>query len=350
MSSPDFSSREQPTASIRSIAAAAGCSKSVVARVLANQRGVAEETRERVRRVALAQGYAADPEVARLMLHLRQRRKRRATGSLAWVRYARSPAVPQRFPWFAPIWQGAVEQAAELGYGVEQVIEDCERLTPERFAKILRARGVTGLIASPPWQAEVFARLSVDDMAVAIVGEGNRPYVYDQAGPDYFFNIHLLMSEVLALGYRRPGLVVSDYMDVISVGRIVAAYQWVQRSLPPEDRLPWESRISNQGAELAPWLRRWRPDVLICANNTWKEVLARLGLRVPRDIGLAHINLATDVADWGGIDPQHARIGANAVNLLAEQLQQGRRGRPEHPRQVLTAGRFVRGATLRKLD
>jgi LacI family transcriptional regulator len=334
-------------ASIRTIAAAAGFGKTLVAKVMTNKPGVAASTRTLVLKVAREQGYLPDPEITRLMLHVRHRRTRRNALTMAWIRYAIRPAVPQNFPWFAKIWAGASARSQALGFSLDQIIEDVNAMSPARFVQILRARGVSGLLASPPWQAEVFWRLEVQDFAIAIAGEGNLPYIYDQSGPDYFHNIRLLMQELALLGYRRPGLVISDYMHMVSAGAIVAAYEYSKLALPPEDRIPWESPVSDQNEALSPWLKRWCPDVLICANNNWAQVLAQHGLRVPEDIGLAHINLASDIPDWGGIDQNHEWIGANAVNLLAEQIYHREHGRPVKARRVLAAGQFVRGSTLK---
>jgi LacI family transcriptional regulator len=346
---PDVDEREGcPSPTIRRLAEVVGCSKSAVARVLKHQAGVAPAIRERVLKMAAAEGYRPDPELARVMGRLRGRKKARAAANLAWLRYGRAPEAPQDYPWFAPIWEGARRRAEELGYRLDQVIEDSRRLSVTRLREILLARGVAGLVESPPWRHESYASFDASPFAVAIAGESDRPYVMHQSGPDHFHNMRMLMRELRGLGYRRPALVASDYIHVVSAGTVVAGFETEKLELPPEDRVPWHSRISDQKPEeLAAWLRVWRPDVLICGNNTWEALLRSLGWRVPEQIGLAHINLAADVAEWGGIDQNHVAIGAGAVDLLAMQLVKGERGAPASPVLQLVAGRFVKGRTLR---
>lgn len=60
-------------------------------------------------------------------------------------------------------------------------------------------------------------------------------------------------------------------------------------------------------------------------NAIWLE---QIGLRAPEDIGLAHLNLAEDVAGWAGIDPLIEEVAAAAVDLLVGVIHRHETGSP----------------------
>src|SRR6476661_5276370 len=68
--------------SLRHVARLAGVSAMTVSRALGNRPRVSAETRAAVRRIAAEIGYRPDPDVAKLMHHLRTRRKLVFQGSV----------------------------------------------------------------------------------------------------------------------------------------------------------------------------------------------------------------------------------------------------------------------------
>jgi DNA-binding LacI/PurR family transcriptional regulator len=72
-----------------------------------------------------------------------------------------------------------------------------------------------------------------------------------------------------------------------------------------------------------------------------------LGLKVGDDIGLANLNLVSDVSGWAGVDEQHQEIGAAAVDILIGSLSRNELGLPPEPRRILIPGEWVPGSTLR---
>src|SRR5688500_3309706 len=77
---PDLSSDQRPT--LRMIAQRAGLSGSAVSMALRTHPRISAATRERVQRIARELGYRPDPDVAKLMNHLRLRHKPRFNVSL----------------------------------------------------------------------------------------------------------------------------------------------------------------------------------------------------------------------------------------------------------------------------
>lgn len=88
-----------------------------------------------------------------------------------------------------------------------------------------------------------------------------------------------------------------------------------------------------------------RPDVVICTTNETIDILASLGYSVPRDLGVVHINICSDVKGWAGLDQLHEQIGAASVDMVTAQLNRGERGLTDHPKHVYIRGQWVDGWT-----
>ncbi len=120
---------------------------------------------------------------------------------------------------------------------------------------------------------------------------------------------------------------------------------------PVKNRLPVlmvsEDSADSQTA-FHQWVRRWKPDALLCSGHLQAEWLLQMGLRAPKDIGIAHLNLAPDVGHWAGIDPQIELIAAAAVDMLVAQIHRHERGVPAVPRENMLKGVWVQGQTVRK--
>jgi LacI family transcriptional regulator len=75
--------------------------------------------------------------------------------------------------------------------------------------------------------------------------------------------------------------------------------------------------------------------------------LARRGLRVPDDIGLAFLyRTSEEMGRAAGIDGNLSAVGAAALDLVVEKLNANSTGPSEHPKEVLIKGTWHDGPTL----
>jgi len=332
---------------IRELARLAKCSKTTVARALNAQSRISEVTRQRILKLAESSGYRPDPNITSLMSRLRARKTHKQSVNIAWLRYGEAPAVPQTLPWFKNLWVGALNRAEQLGFTLDQVIEKESTTTPERLKKILLARGIVGLLDGPPRLEQCFEKFDCSPFAVALLGEVDHAGPYPHSSAHYFYNMGLLFEELRLRGYRRVGLLLGSYLHQIMGEAVVARFQYEQLKQGEEERIPWTPDIPNEGKGLSDWMKRWKPDVLICADNRLIKALNACGYRVPEDVGVLHLNLAEDVAGWSGIDQNHQLIGAAGVDLLADQIHRGELGKSLVPKEVFIPGFFVAGGTVR---
>ncbi|MCU0771110.1 MAG: LacI family transcriptional regulator [Verrucomicrobia bacterium] len=346
------------------IARRAGVSIAAVSFALRNGRKVSAETRERVQRAARELGYQPNPLLAAYQSEVRTRKSRKFQATLAWIN-----DHPQRdfwtdTPYNRVFWDAAVRRAAELGYRLDNLwMEDLDLETPQdnirKFLRILRARGIHGVIL-PMLMSSLHATLEWEGCATVLLGEyqqlmrharlglppNTRRCQHHQVNPDHFHNITLALRSLNALGYQRIGLVISPWYDMVTDGLCAGGFWSEQREWPASRRLPPYSKPTLE--ELPAWLKRHRPDVVIGYQRELRSAVENDGRRIPEDIGVAHLNLAPDVAGWSGIHQQADQIAAATVDLVAANLQHNERGTPPYAKEVLIKGRWVDGKTTRK--
>src|SRR4051812_38762740 len=204
--SNDEESRPKPRASLRAIAELAGVSAMTVSKALRNLPKVSRQTRARVVRIAAKIGYRPDPEVAKLMVHLR-RGSRALFQSLICAITDRPAEVAH--PYNNELVAGAQRQAANRGYGFSLLRFDADPVRRRQLRRVVWARGAQGVLLLPlrepfdladllPW-----GDLSAIAVTLSILG----PSVH-RAIPNHFANTLTLCRPLAERGYRRVGLVI----------------------------------------------------------------------------------------------------------------------------------------------
>jgi LacI family transcriptional regulator len=159
----------------------------------------------------------------------------------------------------------------------------------------------------------------------------------------------MLVAEKLhAAGYRRTGLAMSRQNDERVRHHWRAGYL-AARSLQDakSDRDAMLLPADWNCAALGRWLKRFRPDAVITIGPQVGTWLKELGLEVPRDLGLANVDVALDAPGTTGIDQSLDLIGAAAIDLLVSLINHHEKGVPSVPRVTKVQGTFVPGKTIR---
>ena len=166
---------------------------------------------------------------------------------------------------------------------------------------------------------------------------------HHRVSSDHFFNTHLAIKHLRESGCRRIGLVLSDFLDRDSDHACSAMYLHSCTGWPRKDCLP--VLISDSYREIRNWATKHRPDAVICSHSEVRQQLESAGLRVPKDVRLAHLNIAPDVADWTGIDRRWPLLGSAAIDLLSSHLLRNERGEPPFAKEMSVEGVWVEGKT-----
>ncbi len=361
-----------PNVSLREVAKTAGCSATTVSLALRNDPRISEATRQRVKEVAEKLGYRPDPLVAIYQAHVRARVRKPVQFAIGWVNDFEKPDYWASVPYERPYFEGAKARAEQLGYhldvisvGTDAPDEPVRRAT--MYQRIATARGIRGVLLPrlrvlnrvlEPWPDHFCAAVSDATGLLWEVPESRENSRFcPAASADVFANLRIAAHRLLQRGYKRPGLAIGHWQNNVGWGRIEGAWAVVQGDLPERSRVPLlflggpaPSYVFDRTRcppEFPIWLKDYKPDVVICANSEVRNWVKELGLVVPRDLGLAHLQVEADVKGWSGICERREAIGAAGVDLIVEQLQSGWRAEGRWPKEVLIRGEWLDGETTR---
>ena len=336
---------------MKTIAAQAGVTQATVSMCLANNARIPLATRQRIRLLAEKLGYRPNPYVSALMRVRRQGRTSSARPVLALVN-----GLDTREGWQKTISltvrqmrEGAIERAALRGYQAQEFWLHRDGMSAERFGSMLHHRGIQGLLlgplvagAPPPalhWENFSPVRLGVPLPSLTITSVCN----------DHFFSSLQVARECYRRGYSRPGLVLlrvhrqhfhARWDGGLLVGRHLIPRFKQAKTLVLED---WEHL-----EPIAAWLKKEKPDVIVSpSSDVLLKQLDKLGLRVPRDIGVASLACPERSHPCSGIWQNGRLIGAIAIDNIISMLEYNERGLPEQTRVVMVEGVWNDGQTLR---
>ena len=332
------------------IARALGLSKSTVSYALNRHPKIPEDTRRRVHEKAEELGYRRNPLVDAHMEYVRGAKPRKDRPVIAlvhnWAEVAKMPAL-------AEFIEGARRHAEAVGFGLEVLSFDSNRVSVERLNQILESRGTTGVIVAPLRKRHELA-LDWSRLSAVAIGYSLREPQLHRVFFDPIEGTRETLRQLAALGYARPGLALRAENDAWANHLYSAAFAQAQLGMAEKARVPilWlpDDAVTVQG-EVRTWLRRHRPDVVITHGGSGPgslaTVLPKLGVRVPEDIGLCVTVIDPNQPQVAGLSGERGLVAAACVDLVTAQMRHNETGVPEMPKQVLIRGRFVHGPTLR---
>lgn len=334
------------------IARIAGVHVSTVCLALQNHPGLRASTRRRIVEVAERLGYSPDPMLSALAAYRNRLRPQAFRGQVTWlVPSATSPSW-RKVPVSVEFHRGAAERAGQHGYELTDCDLRDEGLTPMRAGQVLRARGVQGILLGPVPDLRVDLEFPWEHFPVVAIGHSLARPAHHLVALDHFQSTRLLFAKLRGLGYRRIGMAVMKALDDAVGGFILGGYQRSQMEVPTRERLAAFLAVGKVPSkqEFERWLRRTHPEALITTNYFFPELLEQLGVRIPEDLGVTVLFRKIGGDRFAGIEQDAAGIGATAMDYLVAMIHRHDRGVPAIPQQILVAGRYVDGETVREVS
>lgn len=329
---------------LRDIADAVGVTPMTVSRALRNQARISEAMRGKIQAKALELGYQPDPALTALVHYRHNRMEVPVRASLAWLNFWPDPQKWRQYREFVHYWEGAETAAKRQGFHLEEFIVD-PAMTPKRMAQILYTRNVRGVIIPPGlYPPEWVDQFPWDQFSVVSIGRSILPL--HMITSDQMSNTMLAVSKMQALGYQRIGFAGESW-----IGRTFGAgFLWAQAATIPESgRVPaFLATYHDMAAfrvKLEDWIKTHKPDAILTDNPAVPEMLKSMGIRVPKDIGLAALTTLDCPID-AGIFQNPTEIGRVAVLVLQSLINDNDRGIPAINRQILIEGKWVDGTSL----
>ena len=353
----EYSPAKQPT--FADIARKAGVCKATVSLALRNSSRISEETRERIKSIALDMGYHQNPLVTANMVQIRKARQQRlqmpTVGLLStWVEEAEEL---KRVEWHiqSRFLEGAKRRSAELGFAFDYLEFDLAKYSSSRIQQVLESRNVAGLVLTPCRFSDSPLRLDWSKFAVTAIG------FPDQLGkiPSVYYDNFRCMQHVLEYlsnrGYRRFGFI-TDSENETRGGHLWNAgfLEYQHRLIPEEERVPIlripkpELRFVRDDYEaMLDWRNRHKPDVIIAFRSGILDFFQSEGLHAPKDFGYMVLNWSTQTDGCSGYRQCHEEMAEVAIDMVSERLYHNALGELKKPRVTLLQGDIVEGFTTR---
>ena len=317
---------DKPRPTQKDIARFARVTQATVSLALSNHPRLSAEVRDRVQAIARQLGYEPDPYLSGLAAHKKQRRKPQFQATLAWVtNWPVGGREWRKIPTFLLYYEGAARRAAELGYKLEEHDLARRGMTPQRFEQVLKAKNIPGLLLAPQPFSQTRLDLRLDRFSCVSFG-------YSLASPrlhlvttHHFRAMETLFQQLIARGYRRPGLVVETDNE-LRVDRIPsAAFLSKQEDLPKARRVPVLTQSKLTPERFLAWYRRHRPDVIVSLWELMYPWLTDAGIRVPDDVsvvGFDDIPVAAHMSPTlTSVHQDFPEVGRRAVRILLAQIR-----------------------------
>ena len=333
---------------IKEIAASSGFSPSTVSYALRDNPRIPEETREKIKQAAQKLGYQRDARLGQLMAHLKSRHKGASTCPVVWLNSAPRPGHWHEAPWAREFFESASNHAAELGFSVSELWVHDQKLPHSRLDEVLKARGTQGLLLSTPLRNQDWTQwIDWDSYAVVVIDDPFAMPQFDRVYANYAANMRTVIEKVLARGYKRPKLWLTDYEDYWTGYGYTSECLRQSRMHPELDSIvtPLGTEITKES--VAAWMDEQKPDVVIAPTATFGTHLVELGMKIPEDVGYVAMYVLNTDSKWSGISQLHATQSCVAIDRMANLLQLNQTGRQTHPLQIQIKGEWHEGTTLR---
>jgi DNA-binding LacI/PurR family transcriptional regulator len=336
---------------MREVAARAKTSVATVSKSLKGVPTIPLHTRERINLIAQQMGYRLHPYISALM---RNRRKRGSavaqTPTLAYVTAYPSATGWQKEAFFRSLHDGAMARGEERGYVLQPFWLYQENMSNERFSEILWARGIRGIFLSPFPKLGMEINLQWEHFSVVAHGLSLAHPVFHRTSNDHYQSMMLAMMECRRCGYQRPGFALDSPTSERLEFRWEAAFRISGENLGLKMKIP-RLRLNARWEpdQLYRWAKREKPDVIITLlQEEQVRELVRRGLRIPEEVGLVSLSVASPESPLSGVFQDPFSMGTVAIDQLIKMVERNETGVPANPITLTLPGRWNPGRTLRR--
>lgn len=330
---------------IRDLALHCGVSNATVSLALRGHPRIPKATKERILREAERVGYRVNPMVSALLSHVRTQKPIGFQEVIA-VLTTEATVLRKRQPYHRAVAEGVIARATHLGFGVDFFQLGGES-SDQRVDQMLLSRGIRGVLLDPSCQDIPLPVLDWQRLSSVLMTYNQKNRSMRRVIPDQFHNMEELLVEMRERGYKRIGFYNLERFETRVHGHWAAAFLRHQLALPAKERVAIELAPDWDTARFLAWVRKARPDGIVCPHWMAYAWLQEAGYRVPADIGLAVPNWSPLHARVSGIDQNPADIGSAAVDVLVSQLTRNESGLTAMPRMTMIPGQYREGQTLR---
>lgn len=331
---------------MQDIADRAGVSRSAVSRALRDHPSIPQQTRERIKQIAIDMGYTQNPMITALMSNLRSTRSIDNAPAIAYVITQQPPVDWKMNRMLREVFSGAQTRAAELGFRLVEFPGSLAEWNYRRLSSILHARGISGVLFGPiPHDGLQSMDFDWNRFSSVTLGALLPGVSVPVVRHNHFEGMKVVFEKVLEKGYRRIGFVIVDSVDQLNRHRWSASYLSCQLNhLRSSERVPilivpLESSSKEKYEIACKWQQKHRVDAVIAPWYSPHCDVAN------GKIATLSYN-AEEYPDVSGIHQYPEKIGVVGMELLASKLYHNEKGCSSPMQEVLLSGEWIEGSTL----
>lgn len=301
---------------------------------------ISTATRQRIRRIAADLGYCPDPELSRLMNHLRASRTVRGRTGVAVIDFLPTADYPEN-AYNLSVRLGASRRAAQLGFSLTPFHGADYDQNLQQLLRVVRARGIEGALLMPSTvPLELDRQVDWNGISVVAASKSILSPRFHCVVPNHFGNMMHLLERMRSEGARRVCSVFDEYFHERTGQGFAAAVQWHGFT---EFMLVIPQAVTGDARKtlVTDWIARHRPDAVFAQSAAVAQVLPRLANLRPRlDRRIVGLGAHT----FGGgtyLDECAELIGSAVIDLLGGMMYYHETGTPDHPRTTAIDGNIV---------
>ena len=325
---------------LRDVAAAAKVCVMTVSLALRDNPRISTTTRDRIKRLANELGYHPDPELSRLMNHLRTSRTARGKIGLALIDFYPTARFAEN-AYNTKVRLGANRRAEELGFSITAMHGADYNQSLPNLLKVIRTRGLEGAVLLPTAvPTELDTSANWNGISVVATSKSILAPRFHCVLPNQFGNTMRLIETLESAGNRRIGAVFDEMFDERTAHNFTAAVNW-----KPVNRVtltvPQNATAAERADLVAQWLIAQRPDAVFAQSDAVIAALPKLrGVRPALDLQVISLG-EHNSAGFSYLDECAELVGFGAIDLLAGMMYYHESGIPVHPRTTLIDGKLV---------
>lgn len=244
------------------------------------------------------------------------------------------------------------DYARAQGFSVENFHLATPRMTGLQLSRILRARGIQGVVLPPRLPVPgPMPELEWEHFSPVAVGYSITNVAAHRVCFHHAYNMRLCLRKLRERGYRRIGLMLQQEFSERSLGIMLGAYLAERYSQPTAHHVAPLLMPEVTRHALRRWLKSERVDCVIMPGYALElcDWIRDFGYAVPDQMGICLISRFRKSEHLAGIDEQNDLLGLAAGKSLVSLLQHNERGLPDYPLYTMVEGRWVDGPTVRPL-
>lgn len=339
--------------SLTDIARIAGVTKMTVSRALRGNKGIKEETRQRILKIADEIGYQQSQFISTVMGQLARRRGISYRTPLMvlvdWPEASNADPVHQEYI------QGAEKRARRLGFRTELMHYMHTDLPDRRIDKIFETRDIEGLIINIGPAEPRKIELNWERLVGATTGGRLlHPRHLPRIQKDTFQILNRIIIEVEKRGYQRIGFCLAPQTDKVLGGfesidgfQVMFFNNYIQK-LKKKNQVPlFEMDYGHMETPFKEWYMKYEPELIISTLSGTHDWIQNLGLRMPEDVGFVSLSVPEMGGTVSGIYSSLSSLATTAVDTVVSNLINGNFGLQEIPPRILVPGVWNEGLTVR---